>query len=210
MTKIINLMELVGLNAEHATRYAHEFSVDSARVSVLQGRWQRIPNSLSVMKRSVRLTFPFRRRLLICLKNCRRSGRCISVYRPRPVGSASYFRQNCVKLCIWEESWRLRDSNELNEESDPSLYPVALSAVPYPDPKWQGESYRIVLEGDVPACCDMPSGCAFRTRCKYATEQVKERPPLTDRGDGHQAVCWNSITAGTAALPYPAVSIRIL
>lgn len=71
--KIINLMELVGLNAEHATRYAHEFSADSASVSVLQGRWQRIPNSLSVMKRSVRLTFPFRRRLLICLKNCRRS-----------------------------------------------------------------------------------------------------------------------------------------
>ena len=49
-----------------------------------------------------------------------------------------------------------------------------------------------VLEGDVPSPLHMPSGCPFRSRCKYATEQcAKERPELTDRGNGHMVACWN-------------------
>ena len=67
-----------------------------------------------------------------------------------------------------------------------------LSAVPYPDPKMAKQRQRIVLEGDVPSPLHMPSGCAFRTRCKYATERcAKECPTLTDRGNGHQVACWN-------------------
>ena len=67
-----------------------------------------------------------------------------------------------------------------------------LSAVPYPDPKMAKERQRIILEGDVPSPLHMPTGCAFRTRCKYATEQcAKECPTLTDRGNGHQVACWN-------------------
>ena len=51
---------------------------------------------------------------------------------------------------------------------------------------------RIILEGDVPSPLHMPSGCAFRTRCKYATEQcAQECPKLTDRGNGHLVACWN-------------------
>ena len=51
---------------------------------------------------------------------------------------------------------------------------------------------RILLEGDVPSPLNMPTGCAFRTRCRFATEQcAKECPALTDRGNGHQVACWN-------------------
>ena len=86
----------------------------------------------------------------------------------------------------------IADSNELNENPIHPYTQSLLSAVPYPDPKMARERHRIVLEGDVPSPLHMPSGCAFRTRCKYATEQcAKECPPLTDRGDGHQVACWN-------------------
>ena len=48
------------------------------------------------------------------------------------------------------------------------------------------KSHRIVLEGDVPSPLKMPTGCPFRTRCKYATEKCgQEMPQLTDRGNGH-------------------------
>ena len=67
-----------------------------------------------------------------------------------------------------------------------------LSAVPMPDPKTARERKRIVLEGDVPSPLKAPSGCPFRTRCRYATEQcAAERPQLTDRGNGHMVACWN-------------------
>ena len=86
----------------------------------------------------------------------------------------------------------IADSNELN---DNPLHPYTqslLSAVPYPDPKMAKERKRIVLEGDVPSPLHMPSGCAFRTRCRYATEKcAQECPSLTDRGDGHMVACWN-------------------
>ena len=46
--------------------------------------------------------------------------------------------------------------------------------------------------GDVPSPLNMPTGCSFRTRCRYATDQcAKECPALTDRGDGHFVACWN-------------------
>ena len=69
--KILHLMELVGLNAEHATRYAHEFSGDS--VSVLREHLPPIRDLSSVTKQSVHWMFPFRHRSSTCLKSCRRS-----------------------------------------------------------------------------------------------------------------------------------------
>ena len=86
----------------------------------------------------------------------------------------------------------IADSNELNDNPIHPYTQSLLSAVPYPDPKMARERHRIVLEGDVPSPLHMPSGCSFRTRCKYATEQcAKECPSLKDRGNGHQVACWN-------------------
>ena len=90
---------------------------------------------------------------------------------------------------------RIVEIGDADEVSEHPLHPYTqslLSAVPYPDPKMAKERKRIVLEGDVPSPLHMPSGCAFRTRCKYATEQCAQAcPPLVDRGDGHQVACWN-------------------
>ena len=83
-------------------------------------------------------------------------------------------------------------SDELNNHPIHPYTLSLLSAVPIPDPETARKSKRIVLEGDVPSPLNMPSGCPFRTRCAYATEQCAEAmPPLTDRGDGHFVACWN-------------------
>ncbi|TCR71408.1 peptide/nickel transport system ATP-binding protein/oligopeptide transport system ATP-binding protein [Rhizobium sp. BK376] len=63
-----------------------------------------------------------------------------------------------------------------------------LSAAPEPDP--DKKSRRIILEGDVPSPTNMPSGCAFHTRCPLAKDICRtERPPLTEVAPGQRAAC---------------------
>lgn len=86
----------------------------------------------------------------------------------------------------------IADADELNENPLHPYTESLLSAIPMPDPNMAKERKRIILEGDVPSPMNLPSGCAFRTRCRYATEQcAKECPSLTDRGNGHMVSCFN-------------------
>ena len=71
-----------------------------------------------------------------------------------------------------------------------------MSAIPIPDVDVKVE--RIILQGDVPNPVDPPSGCCFRTRCPYATEQCAQQiPQLQDLGDGHQVACHRLREDGT-------------
>lgn len=65
-----------------------------------------------------------------------------------------------------------------------------LSAEPEALPSRLRMRNRIILEGDIPSPINPPSGCSFRTRCRYAQERcAQEVPPLVLRAGGHQAAC---------------------
>ena len=65
-----------------------------------------------------------------------------------------------------------------------------LSAVPLPDPKMARAHKRIVLTGDIPSPLNAPSGCPFRTRCRYATEAcAQSMPPFEEVEKGHFVAC---------------------
>ena len=189
--KILSLMELVGLNAEHATRYVHEFSggqrqrigiaralavdpkfiVCDEAVSALDVSIQaQVINMFEELQEKLGVAYLFIAHDLLVVRHI--SNRITVMYLGRVVETA--------------------DADEL---SDAPIHPYTqslLSAVPIPDPKIAKSSSRIILEGDVPSPLNMPSGCAFRTRCRFATEQcAKECPSLTDRGGGHMVACWN-------------------
>ena len=189
--KILHLMELVGLNAEHATRYAHELSggqrqrIGIARalatnpkfiicdeaVSALDVSIQaQVINMFEELQDKLGIAYLFIAHDLLVVHHI--SDRIAVMYLGRVV--------------------EIADADELNASPIHPYTQSLLSAVPYPDPKMAKERQRIILEGDVPSPLHMPTGCAFRTRCKYATEQcAKECPTLTDRGNGHQVACWN-------------------
>ena len=189
--KILHLMELVGLNSEHATRYAHEFSggqrqrIGIARalavkpdfivcdepVSALDVSIQaQIINMFEELQAKLGLSYLFIAHDLLVVQHI--SKRIAVMYLGKLV--------------------EIADADELcNSPIHP--YSISLlSAVPIPDPKLERSRHRIVLEGDVPSPLAMPEGCPFRTRCQYATEKCKtEMPALTDRGNGHFAACHN-------------------
>jgi peptide/nickel transport system ATP-binding protein/oligopeptide transport system ATP-binding protein len=66
-----------------------------------------------------------------------------------------------------------------------------------PDADLDAKRNRIILQGDVPSPSNVPSGCAFRTRCPLATELcARERPPLVEIEPGRRTACH-------FAAPYP-------
>ena len=189
--RILELMGYVGLNSEHAARYAHEFSggqrqrIGIARalavnpdfivcdepVSALDVSIQaQVINMFEELQEKLGVAYLFIAHDLLVVRHI--SKRIAVMYLGKIVEVA--------------------DADELNENPQHPYTQSLLSAVPIPDPDITRARQRIVLEGDVPSPLNMPTGCSFRTRCRYATEQcAKECPALTDRGDGHFVACWN-------------------
>jgi len=189
--KILNIMELVGLNAEHATRYAHEFSggqrqrIGIARalavdpkfivcdepVSALDVSIQaQVINMFEELKEKLGVAYLFIAHDLLVVHHI--SDRIAVMYLGKIVEVAK--------------------ADELNSSPIHPYTLSLLSAIPIPDPHIAHSRQRIILEGDVPSPMNMPTGCSFRTRCQYATERcAMECPGLTDRGDGHFVACFN-------------------
>lgn len=187
--KILELMEHVGLNSEHAARYAHEFSggqrqrIGIARalamnpdfivcdepVSALDVSIQaQVINMFYELQQKFGLTYLFIAHDLLVVRHI--SNRIAVMYLGKMV--------------------ELADAAEIYEHP---LHPYSkslMSAVPVPDPKIARENKRIVLTGDIPSPLNAPSGCPFRTRCPYASEECAcSMPEFKEVRKGHFVAC---------------------
>ena len=187
--RILDLMAKVGLNSEHANRYAHEFSggqrqrIGIARalsmnpeflvcdepVSALDVSIQaQVINMFDELQEQMDLTYLFIVHDLLVVRHI--SDRIAVMYLGKMV--------------------ELADAKEIY---DHPLHPYTkslMSAVPLPDPKKARANKRIVLTGDIPSPLNAPSGCPFRTRCPYATAACAEAmPEFKEVSAGHFVAC---------------------
>ena len=189
--KIMDLMGTVGLNAEHATRYAHEFSggqrqrIGIARALAVDPKFIVCDEPVSALDVSIQA------QVVNMFEDLQKQRGLSYLFIAHDLLVVQHISDRIAVMYLGH----MMELAEADELMDHPIHPYTeslLSAVPIPDPETARRSKRIVLEGDVPSPLHMPSGCPFRSRCKYATEQcAKERPELTDRGNGHMVACWN-------------------
>ena len=189
--KILSLMETVGLNAEHATRYAHEFSggqrqrIGIARALAVDPKFIVCDEAASALDVSIQA------QVINMFEELQEKLGVAYLFIAHDLLVVHHI-SNRIAVMYLGKIVEIADADELNRSPIHPYSLSLLSAVPIPDPRIARQSKRIILEGDVPSPLNMPKGCAFRTRCRYATEQcANECPPLTDRGQGHMVACWN-------------------
>jgi oligopeptide transport system ATP-binding protein len=189
--KVLSLMETVGLKPDHASRYAHEFSggqrqrIGIARALAVDPKFIICDEPVSALDVSIQA------QVINMFEDLQKELGVAYLFIAHDLLVVQHI-SNRIAVMYLGHMVELADANELMDNPVHPYTESLLSAVPIPDPKIARAKQRIVLEGDVPSPLNMPTGCPFRTRCRYATEECAARcPELTDRGNGHLVACLN-------------------
>jgi oligopeptide transport system ATP-binding protein len=199
--RIVELLELVGLDASHLVRFPHEFSggqrqrIGIARALALNPSFivcdepisaldvsiqAQIVNLLEDLQQRLGLTYLF-------------IAHDLSMVRHISSRVAVMYLGKVMELGSWKELF------------DDPLHPYTqslISAVPVPAPKVERKRRRIILKGEVPSPVNPPKGCVFNSRCPLAVQQCfNETPEYREARPGHYVACHLVDERGASKIP---------
>ena len=185
--RVVDLLETVGLNADHMRRFPHEFS-GGQRQRIGIARALAVSPKLIVCDEPVSaLDVSIQAQVINLLEDLQAKMGLTYLFIAHDLSVVEHI-SNRVAVMYLGRVVEIAPSRELYTHPKHPYTEALLSAVPIPDPK--AKKQRIVLTGDVPNPVNRPTGCHFHPRCPKATERCKvEEPVLKNVGTLHQAAC---------------------
>lgn len=187
--KIAHLLELVGLNKEHANRFIHEFSggqrqrIGIARALAVEPKFIMCDEPISALDVSIQAQIA---NLLISFQ---KEMKLTYLFIAHDLAMVKHISDR-VAVMYLGSIVELAESEALYSNPKHPYTEALMSAIPIADPRVEDTRQRIMLEGDVPSPINTPPGCKFQGRCSKAMEKCKcEAPYLKEVEPGHLVAC---------------------
>jgi oligopeptide transport system ATP-binding protein len=197
--RILELLEAVGLNAQHAQRYPHEFSggqrqrIGIARALAVEPRLIVCDEPVSALDVSVQA------QIINLLQDLQQQRGIAYLFIAHDLAVVEHISQRVMVMYLGK-AVEISEAKELVRNPRHPYTQALLSAVPEVDPG--SKRKRILLPGDVPSPISPPAGCPFHPRCPYAQDVCKtDVPPLREISLGHRSACHFAEEVGGERMP---------
>jgi len=185
---VAGLLETVGMPASAANKYPHAFSGGQRQRIVIARALALHPGFVVADEATAALDVSIQAQIVNLLVELKDTVGLAYLFISHNLAVVRHVSDR-VAIMYAGHLMELGSNSDVYDNPTHPYSQALLSAVPVPDPTRRSEHKP--LTGDLPSPMDPPPGCRFHSRCPLAQDRCRqERPPLTQRSEGHYVACW--------------------